>query len=118
MEHRIVESSTLLKPNEINPEVNVQPNSRVSNKSRTILWHIIFWGFLINYMIRFNTNIAIVAMVLPRKSSNNNLIKVSECFNHSTSFQNDSTNYVRAHDTLRNGFSIERSIMDLFEVTF
>lgn len=33
---------------------------------RDILWVMAFFGFAINYMLRINMNIAIVAMVIPR----------------------------------------------------
>ncbi|XP_065360360.1 sialin-like [Calliphora vicina] len=33
-------------------------------KSRTILWHLVFWGFVINYMFCINLNITIVDMIV------------------------------------------------------
>ena len=48
--------------------------------TRNVLWYVVFLGFAVNYMIRININIAIVAMVRrPQKSEN---VKVSECFIH------------------------------------
>ncbi|KNC33127.1 hypothetical protein FF38_04719 [Lucilia cuprina] len=35
-----------------------------SIKCRTILWHMVFWGFVINYIFCINLNITIVDMVV------------------------------------------------------
>lgn len=32
---------------------------------RDVLWHMVFWGFAVNYVLKINLNLAIVAMVLP-----------------------------------------------------
>lgn len=32
---------------------------------RDVLWFLVFYGFAINYMLRLNLNLTIVAMVLP-----------------------------------------------------
>lgn len=44
--------------------------------ARTVLWILVFFGFWVNYMLRNNINIAIVAMV-KEKTSNNTLL--NEC---------------------------------------
>lgn len=58
--------------------------------TRTVLWYVTFCGFAVNYMVRINMNIAIVAMVQPRNSRPGQL--QSECFvqNLSNSEQNTS----------------------------
>lgn len=33
---------------------------------RNVLWIMVFFGFAINYMLRINLNMAIVAMIIPR----------------------------------------------------
>ncbi|KAM7358545.1 sialin-like [Cochliomyia hominivorax] len=35
-------------------------------KCRTILWHLVFWGFIINYMFCINLNITIVDMIVKK----------------------------------------------------
>lgn len=45
--------------------------------ARGVLWYLVFFGFAVNYMIRINLNIAIVAMIQPKPSSNVSL--TSEC---------------------------------------
>lgn len=35
---------------------------------RTVLWYVVFVGFMVNYMYRININIAIVEMILIRNS--------------------------------------------------
>ncbi|XP_060519538.1 sialin-like isoform X2 [Cylas formicarius] len=45
--------------------------------ARDVLWYLVFVGFAVNYMIRINLNIAIVAMVQPRPKDNVSIS--SEC---------------------------------------
>lgn len=45
-----------------------------SINSRTILWYLTFFGFIINYLFRININIAIVGMVAQRKSINQSAV--------------------------------------------
>ncbi|KAB0792343.1 hypothetical protein PPYR_14302 [Photinus pyralis] len=45
--------------------------------TRTVLWYLVFTGFAINYMIRINLNIALVAMVKPKPAQNSTI--TSEC---------------------------------------
>ncbi|XP_063910758.1 sialin [Zophobas morio] len=51
--------------------------------ARNVLWHLVFLGFAVNYMLRTNLNIAIVSMVKYR--SNNNLTLTSECLDNNKS---------------------------------
>lgn len=37
--------------------------------SRTILWYLIFTGFIIDAMIRLNMSITIIDMIIPKNSS-------------------------------------------------
>lgn len=112
----IPEASTLLEENLTDPEIINAVNTKVSSKSRRILWFVMLSGFVINYMARCNTNIAIVAMVAPRKSSNSSQIMVFECFNHSSlPPRNDSRSYEQNNEQ-KKSFSIERSLMDLLRV--
>lgn len=114
-EPEIPEASTLLEENLTNPEI-INVNTKVSSKSRTTLWLIMFSGFVINYMVRCNTNMAIVAMIAPRKSFNSSQIMVFECFNHSSlPPRNDSRSYEQNNEP-KKSFSIERSVMDLLRV--
>lgn len=46
---------------------------------RDILWILVFMGFAVNYMIRINLNIAIVAMVKAKVVSLENIATSSEC---------------------------------------
>lgn len=45
--------------------------------ARNVLWYLVFFGFAVNYMIRINLNIAIVAMIQPK--ARDNLSLSSEC---------------------------------------
>ncbi|XP_050301012.1 sialin [Anthonomus grandis grandis] len=45
--------------------------------ARNVLWYLVFFGFAVNYMIRINLNIAIVAMVQAKPK--NNVSLTSEC---------------------------------------
>ncbi|XP_019772895.1 sialin [Dendroctonus ponderosae] len=46
-------------------------------KARDVLWYLVFVGFAVNYMIRINLNIAIVAMIQAKPKDNISL--TSEC---------------------------------------
>lgn len=112
----VAEAGNLLTESQPHPEI-VKLKTKKSIKSRTVLWHVTFWGFVVNYMVRCNINMAIVSMVIPRISTNKSEIRVSECFNHSlvSLLQNHSH---AIDDDDQNGFRIERSILDLFKVIF
>lgn len=45
--------------------------------ARDVLWYLVFVGFAVNYMIRINLNIAIVAMIQAKPKDNVSL--TSEC---------------------------------------
>lgn len=112
----VTEAANLLNGSQPPIEI-VKSKIKKSIKSRTVLWHVTFWGFVVNYMVRCNINMAIVSMVIPRIPTNRSAIRVSECFNHSlvSLLQNDSHS---KSDDDHNGFRIERNIMDLFKVIF
>lgn len=109
-----------MKENETSPEIsNVHPNIKISNKYRTILWYIIFSGFMIHYIIRSNINMAILAMVVQRKPSNSSQINTSECYNRSAMlFQNHSESSAQDDGHFKKSYSIERRIMDMLQVIF
>lgn len=44
-----------------------------------MLWVLVFLGFAVNYMIRINMNIAIVAMVRTPKAKDGGVAVVGEC---------------------------------------
>ncbi|XP_076752859.1 sialin-like [Xylocopa sonorina] len=44
---------------------------------RDVLWYLVFCGFAINYMLRINLNLTIVAMVVPRTKA----VAVAQCAN-------------------------------------
>ncbi|XP_043273356.1 uncharacterized protein [Venturia canescens] len=50
---------------------------KIDSSCRNILWVLVFCGFAVNYMLRANLNLAIVAMVLPRE----NRMSTSRCIN-------------------------------------
>ncbi|XP_034952043.1 sialin-like [Chelonus insularis] len=73
---------------------------------RQVLTIMVIFGFMLNYMLRVNLTIAIVAMVIPRNSLSQNMSNVSqECFEpssminytNSNSTSNDS-NYISTLD--------------------
>lgn len=113
-----IESKKLLSENEPNPLITKNPsNGKVSTKSRTILWLITFWGFVINYMVRCNLNMAIVSMVLPRKASNNSTIVSLECFNYTSDLLlSNNTEQYQSKNEAKKHRSVERRIMDFFKV--
>lgn len=101
-----------------------EPNGFI--KSRTVLWYLTFVGFAVNYMIRINVNIAVVAMIdgTYKKSSMNTVI-TSECLD--TNLINiDTKNWSQtvSHRVLtplveeRKLPSIERRFLDYFEVFY
>ncbi|XP_034245909.1 sialin [Thrips palmi] len=47
--------------------------------ARRVLWVLVFMGFAVNYMIRININIAIVAMVASPKDKTGGEVLVGEC---------------------------------------
>lgn len=47
--------------------------------TRDVLWYLVFTGFAVNYMIRINLNIAIVAMVKAKPKSTESINSGSEC---------------------------------------
>lgn len=47
-------------------------------KARSVLWYLTFVGFAMNYMIRININIAIVAMISDEFKGKH--VVTSECF--------------------------------------
>ncbi|XP_076244269.1 sialin-like [Calliopsis andreniformis] len=49
---------------------------------RDVLWYLVFCGFAINYMLRFNMNLTIIAMVIPRPKA----VAYSECTVESASY--------------------------------
>ncbi|KAK9745456.1 Major Facilitator Superfamily [Popillia japonica] len=51
--------------------------------ARTVLWHVVFAGFAVNYMIRLNLNIAIVSMV-KYKTNKDVDVTSSECFSRNS----------------------------------
>lgn len=113
----VTEADNLLTGNQPKTEiVNSQVKPKRSINARTVLWHVTFWGFVVNYMARCNINMAIVSMVVPRGTTNTSIVKVSECFNHSFVFLPQ--NSTLKSDVSQNGFRIERNIMDLFNVNF
>lgn len=90
-------------------------------QARTVLWYLTFVGFALNYMLRINTNITIVDMVKPRKSSTNNSVNVTKChevpeYHNLTSqlFNGSSEEYLRNYTT----FTIERAFLDKFEIDY
>lgn len=111
----LTEADNLLNDNQPQTEiVNTQVKSKKSINARTVLWHVTFWGFVVNYMVRCNINMAIISMVVPRGPTNRSEVKVSECFNHSSvSLQNTTFSN---NDVTQGGFRIERNIMDFFNV--
>lgn len=118
MSQVVAESANLLNGNQPHPEIVNSPlKTKKSIKSRTVLWHVTFWGFVVNYMVRCNINMAIVSMVIPRTSTNRSEIRVSECFNHSSVTLIQNVSYSKSYD-IQQGFRIERNIMDLFKVNF
>uniref|UniRef100_A0A0C9PSR7 Slc17a8_0 protein n=1 Tax=Fopius arisanus TaxID=64838 RepID=A0A0C9PSR7_9HYME len=56
---------------------------------RNILWHLVFTGGIVNYMVKVCLNLAIVAMVIPRREKLNDL---AECSNGPTPL--NSTEYL------------------------
>lgn len=59
---------------------------------RTVLWYITFFGFIVNYMLRVNMNIAIVEMVTMPKRANQAAAcfqSLNETFNSSLDTVND-----------------------------
>ncbi|XP_066256482.1 sialin isoform X1 [Euwallacea similis] len=52
--------------------------------ARSVLWYLVFVGFAVNYMIRINLNIAIVAMIQAKPQNNFSL--TSECLRRDISF--------------------------------
>lgn len=64
------------KPNGISSKLgsitSLKSIEKIQNVScRTVLWYVTFFGFIVNYMLRINMNIAIVEMVIvPQKASN------------------------------------------------
>ncbi|KNC33126.1 hypothetical protein FF38_04718, partial [Lucilia cuprina] len=48
-------------------EKNEERREDLDIKTRTILWHLVFWGFVINYMFCINLNLTIVDMVITNK---------------------------------------------------
>ncbi|XP_057661468.1 sialin-like [Diorhabda carinulata] len=55
---------------------NVEASSTCC-RTRDVLWHLVFIGFAVNYMIRLNLNIAIVSMIRPKLKDN--ISVTSEC---------------------------------------
>lgn len=114
----VTEGENLLNGNQQQHEiVNSQSKTKKSIKARTVLWHVVFWGFVVNYMVRCNINMAIVSMVIPRVTTNRTEVKVSECFNHSSVSSPQNTSFSQSGES-HNGFRIERNIMDLLHVIF
>lgn len=102
--------------------------------ARTVLWFLTFIGFAINYMIRINMNITIVAMILPAAKTvliNNKTTNrmEPECYvripiNQSLFMHNnemDNTNEAIAvawrNETQRQRFSFERVFLDWMKVS-
>lgn len=58
---------------------------------RDVLWYLVFCGFAINYVLRINLNLTIVAMVLPRPKA----AIAAQCENETPyeAFQNESNGY-------------------------
>lgn len=114
----VPETENLLNGNQPQPViVESQSKSKSSINARTVLWHVTFWGFVVNYMVRCNINMAIVSMVIPRVPTNRSEVRVSECFNHSSVSLLQNTSFLKT-DNSEDGFRIERNIMDLFNVKF
>ncbi|KAJ6646778.1 Sialin [Pseudolycoriella hygida] len=90
-------------------------SSKVSTKCRNILWHLSFWGFIINYVARSNLNMAIVSMARPRNQSNSSAS--SECFNHSSSLPIVNAGNFTS-DNFNKHFSVERTIMDALKLPY
>lgn len=114
------ESNTLLNENPSpNPLLTKsEKKDKVSTKSRTALWHLTFWGFVINYLVRCNLNMAIVSMVVQKKVSSNSSTESLECFNSSSKFLlGSSIDQYQSEDNNRTYFSLERSGLDLFMVS-
>lgn len=110
----VAEAENLL--NGVQPVIEQsQLNTKKSINARTVLWHVTFWGFVVNYMVRCNINMAIVSMVVPRLPSNRSEVRLSECFNHSLVTRLQNTSILNGDDS-QNGFRFERNIMDLVDV--
>lgn len=99
-----------------------QPNSETTKCCRTILWYLVFTGFALQFMIRIILNIAIVDMVLIKKTNNVsiNVTETSYCYDgkelqHTTIIQLAAAAEVD-EDNINKRFSIERWLLDKFNV--
>lgn len=110
------EAHNLLNGDQPKPEiVDSKPIHKKSIKCRTVLWHVTFWGFVVNYMVRCNINMAIVSMVVPRIPTKKSDVKVSECFNHTiVAISRNISHFMSDEDDKT--FRIERNMMDLLDV--
>lgn len=103
--------------------ISMKKNRKPSRVSRTILWYLVFTGFMIDSMIRITTSITVVDMVLPRREliSSNVILSPTEpiqCMNCSaTGFSATSNNsswntiaYKNLAEKAR--FSLERIVLD------
>lgn len=93
----------------------------VGIKARSVLWYLTFIGFAMNYMIRININIAIVDMISDEFKSNNRKVHLSECqsesSNNSTLLEMINPLTDKQIVTKKHYFSVERQILDHFEVS-
>lgn len=58
--------------------MNKESEATEGVKARSVLWYLTFFGFAMNYMIRININIAIVAMISDEFKGKH--VVTSECF--------------------------------------
>lgn len=80
------------------------------------MWHIVFIGFGVNYMVRINMNIAIVSMIRQRHGGNT-AITSSVCFGNESTTAVLKSNLVKgANFTTYYNFSESSDISDMNKV--
>uniref|UniRef100_A0A1B6EC40 Major facilitator superfamily (MFS) profile domain-containing protein n=2 Tax=Clastoptera arizonana TaxID=38151 RepID=A0A1B6EC40_9HEMI len=80
-------------------------------EARTILWFIVFCGFAVNYMVRININIAMVAMA---KSGQKNQVNSTECYStQNTNFSLESGNLTNINNVKKYDFDWDEKKQNL-----
>lgn len=77
--------------------------TNISKKTRTILWYLMFTGFIFDGMIRTSMSITIVDMVLDKPQTNNKCLSSNESVLNNTPI-------------IKERYSIERLILDALDV--
>lgn len=106
-----------------------QTTTTIPTKCRTNLWYLVFTGFALQFMIRIILNIAILDMILIKKSNTTNYSRInvtttttSYCFDDSKEQQ--TTTIISAADAeiddeeiiINKRYSFERWLLDKFNV--